>query len=74
MGALVKTRGPGMVGRLGNNLGTEAEKPSEERTSVYSERSFWISLGAVWRWAQSESEAEGEGTAERTSRKSSSIT
>ena len=52
--ALAKTGGPGTVGRSWKTpcFGVEAEKPSEERTSGYSERSFLISLGAAWRFAQ----------------------
>ena len=50
-GALAKTGGPKAVGRSLNIpcLGVEAEKPSEERTSGYSNRSFRISLGACCR-------------------------
>ena len=74
--ALAKTRGPGNVRRSWNTqcLGVEAEKPSQERTLGYSEGSFRISLGTVWKRAQNGSEAEGEGTAERTSRESASRT
>ena len=65
--ALEKTGGPEAVGRSGKTpcLGVEAEKPSEERTSGYSDRSFRISLGARCRCVQN-----GEETAERTSRES----
>ena len=74
--ALTKTGGPGAVGRSWNTpcLGVEAEKPSEERTSGYSDRSFRISLGACCRCAQNGSEAAGEETVERTSRESASKT
>ena len=59
------------MGRLWKTpLVVEAEKPSEERTSGYFDRSFWISLGACCRWAQNGSEAAGEETAEKKSRES----
>ena len=71
-----KKGGPGTVGRSWNTpyLGVEAGKLLGERTSGYSEMSFRISLGAVWRWGQNRSKAEGEGTVERTSRESESST
>ena len=49
--ALAKTGGPGTVGRSYTTpcLGVESEKPSEERRTVYSNRSFQISLGAYKR-------------------------
>ena len=55
-------------------LRVQAENPSEDRTSGYSEKSFLISLRAVWRGAQKGSEAEGEEMVERTSRESASKT
>ena len=74
--ALAKTGGPGTVGRSWKTpcLVVEAENPSEERTSEYSDSSFRISQGACWRWMQNGSEAAGEETAERTSRESASKT
>ena len=55
-------------------LQEEAEKPSEERMSGYSERSFLISLEAIWRCAQKGSAAEADEMAESTSRESASKT
>ena len=46
-----KLGGPGTVGMFWKTpcFGLEAEKPLEERTSGYSDRSFWISLRAGFR-------------------------
>ena len=65
-----------MVGRWWKTpcFRVDDEHPSEDKTSGHLERSFLISLGAVWRWAQNGSKGEGEETVERTSRESASKT